>query len=345
MSTQISGRGEREGELRSGDGDSGSFERRLADGLGWFSNGLALAQLAMPRRFARAIGAPDGSRTLALVRLVGAREVAAGVGILVRPRPVGWLWARVAGDVMDLALLGAALSSNDSRRKRVGTAAAAVAGVTVLDALAAQRLAQRKGQGTDERADDGKLRVTKVMTVNRPPDEAYAVWRDFTGLPRFMTHLESVEETGEGRWRWKASGPAGKTVEWEAEVTEDRPAERIGWRSLPGGEVETSGVVTFAPAPGGRGTEVRVELGYSPPAGLLGATVAWLFGEDPKHQLDDDLRRFKQVLETGEIVRSEGSPQGPSLAQHLRQRAAQPLERESDPAPPKTTPAPEGSRR
>ena len=169
----------------------------------------------------------------------------------------------------------------------------------------------------------GPIRIVKAITVNRTPDEVYGAWRDFEQLPRFMTHLESVAVTGERTSRWKARAPGG-SVEWDAEIVDDRPGELIAWRSLPGAEVPSSGSVRFAPAPGDRGTEALVELEYTPPAGKAGELVAKLLGKEPATQLADDLRRFKQILETGEIVRSDGAPGGHSLGEHLT-RPAQPL--------------------
>ena len=154
------------------------------------------------------------------------------------------------------------------------------------------------------------MHVKKAITVNRPPEEVYRFWHDFRNLPRFMKHLEDVRVTGNRRSHWKAKAPAGTTVEWDAEVVDDRPNELIAWRSLEGADVDNWGSVRFAPAPGGRGTEVRVELDYAPPGGALGATVAKLFGEEPEQQMQDDLRRFKQVLETGEVVYSEATVHG-----------------------------------
>jgi uncharacterized membrane protein len=122
------------------------------------------------------------------------------------------------------------------------------------------------------------------------------------------------------RSHWKARGPAGKTVEWDAEIIDDRPNERIAWRSLEGADVENSGVVRFVKAPGGRGTEVHVEIRYSPPGGVLGAWLAKLFGEEPGQQVEDDLRALKQIMETGEVVRSEGTLGG----RRALQRPAQP---------------------
>jgi len=125
-----------------------------------------------------------------------------------------------------------------------------------------------------------------------------------------MTHLEKVTVNGGGRSHWVASGPGGTHVEWDAEVTEDVPAERMSWRSTQESSVPNEATVRWVPAPGGRGTEVHVELSYEPPAGAAGAAVAKLFGEEPNQQLRDDLRRFKQLLETGEIARSDSTIQG-----------------------------------
>jgi uncharacterized membrane protein len=156
-------------------------------------------------------------------------------------------------------------------------------------------------------------------------EEIYSFWRNFENLPQFMYHLESVQVLGSGRSHWVAKAPGGATVEWDAETIEDRPNERIAWRSLPDADVTNSGSVEFRRAPGDRGTEIHVEIQYEPPAGKLGTLVAKLFGEEPSQQVGDDLRRLKQVLETGEIVRSEASPEGQGRP-YLAQRAAKHLE-------------------
>jgi uncharacterized membrane protein len=159
------------------------------------------------------------------------------------------------------------------------------------------------------------MKVKKTVTVMKSPEELYTFWHDFENLPRFMRHLESVQVTGDGRSHWKAKAPAGQTVEWDAEVTEDRPNELIAWRSLEGADVDNSGSVRFMPATGGRGTVVQVELQYDAPGGPLGVLIAKLSGEEPEHQLYDDLRGFKQVMELGEVVLSEATLQGTQLFQ------------------------------
>jgi uncharacterized membrane protein len=164
--------------------------------------------------------------------------------------------------------------------------------------------------------------VKKSLIINRTPEELYRFWRDFENLPRFMKHLESVRVTGDGRSHWVAKAPAGSSVEWDAEITEDRPNELIAWRSLEGADVDNSGSVRFERAPGNRGTIVKVEIDYNPPGGVIGAAVAKLFGEEPGQQTQDALRCLKQVMETGEIIISDGTVWDNGL---LTQRPAQPV--------------------
>lgn len=301
-----------------------SAERR-ARRLGWLSIGLGLAQVGAPRGVARLIGVNDNDETRNTMFAIGLREITSGLGILSRPRTAGWLWTRVGGDLMDLALLGKALKSDDSDRGRVTAATAAVLGVTVLDFLTGQQLSKRGGNGGESgrerrlsRRDQssGGIEVTEAITVNRPRTEVYGFWHNFENFPRFMAHLESVQVIDPRRSHWRAKAPGGRRVEWDAETVEDRPDELIAWRSLPDSEVPNSGTVRFRDAPGDRGTEVIVDLRYQPPGGRLGALVAKLFGEEPSQQVKGDLRRFKQVMEIGEIVHSDSSIHaGPHPAQ------------------------------
>ena len=156
----------------------------------------------------------------------------------------------------------------------------------------------------------GSIKVAKSVTINKAPDELYRFWRNFENLPRIMDHVESVQTTGDRRSHWVAKAPGGMTVAWDAEITDERENEMIAWRSLPNADVDNAGTVRFQPAPGGRGTEVHVSLEYNPPGGILGAGVAKIWGEEPAQQVEDDLRRFKQLMETGEIPTTEGQPSG-----------------------------------
>ncbi|WP_229401993.1 SRPBCC family protein [Micromonospora okii] len=288
--------------------------------LGVVSLALGAGGLLAPRAVARLTGVDDSPAALAVIPAVGARELAHAAGLLAGRRPAGWAWTRVAGDALDLALLVRARADRRGERcRRVGRTTAVVAGLAAVDLFAAVRAG--RARAAHRRAID----VEVAVTVNRSPAEAYRFWRDLENLPRFMAHLESVRVEDVRRSHWTARGPAGRPVSWAAEIVDDRPNRSLAWRSMPGTRVPSAGRVRFVPAPGDRGTEVRVRLRYAPPAGALGRAVAKLFGEEPEQQVRDDLRRFKQVMETGEVVRSEGSPDGTSLRQQAAQRPAQPL--------------------
>jgi uncharacterized membrane protein len=301
-------RGERFSEGRDDggrrNGSRGLKEEKIARGLGWFSVGLGLAGIAAPGRLAKLIGVRGDYS--GLLRILGARKIASGVGALTRRRHgeepnAFWMWSRVGGDAIDLALLGAASRLRRSDKGRIAAATAAVAGATALDMICSQRLSRRNGAA---------IRVSQAIIINRSPEELYRFWRDFQNLPRFMNHLESVRELGNGRSHWVLKAPAGRNIEWDAEIIEDRPNELIAWRSLEGADVDNIGSVRFERAPGGRGSIIRVEMRYNPPGGMVGATVAKLFGEDPQWLIKDDLRRLKQVMETGEVITTEGQSAG-----------------------------------
>jgi hypothetical protein len=240
----------------------------LAVFLGWFSIGLGTAQIVAPRMLCKLIGADGDGAAPKVMRLMGARELAQGTGILVRPRPTMWLWSRVAGDGLDLSLLGLVAFKN--RRARTALAIASVAAVTAPDVYESLFLTRKKAP--DRTA---KL-IRKSVTIDRPRDVVENAWAAATEL-------------------------RGKVV-------------------------DAGGSARFADAPADRGTELIVEFEYDPPAGDIGAVAQKLMGKDLATQLSDDLRRLKQQIETGSVVRSEGSPDGHVLADHLTQRAARPLE-------------------
>ena len=288
----------------------------VARGLGVASLLLGVPRIANPEGFARGLGFPPDTRPRRLTAAVGAREMTVATGLLVRPHPA-WLWGRVGGDVMDLALLVRRLKAKGGRGTgRTIAATAATAALAAADLYAAVTRTRRSTS----------VALTATTTVNRPAGETFDFWRDLERLPRFMAHLDEVRYTGGRTSHWTAGAPFGRTVEWEAEITEEVPGQAVAWRSLPGGDIENSGEVRFLPAPGGRGTEVRVRLDYRIPGGALGKAVARWFGEDPHQQLDDDLRRFKQVMETGEVVRSDGAPGGKRARGEFPQHPAQPLD-------------------
>jgi uncharacterized membrane protein len=165
----------------------------------------------------------------------------------------------------------------------------------------------------EERLDAGShddVSVEVAATIARPADEVYAFWRRLENLPLFMDRIVSVTERGGGQSTWIARGPAGETWEWDAEILEDRPGELLAWRSLPGSDVHHSGAVRFLAAPTGRGTEVRVSIEFLPPGGVVSRAVARLLRRLPEHEVAEDLRRLKQVLEAGETPIA-GFPRGP----------------------------------
>jgi uncharacterized membrane protein len=154
------------------------------------------------------------------------------------------------------------------------------------------------------------IKVEKTVTINKSADELYRFWHNFENLPKFMKHLKFVKVYNETRSHWIANAPLGNSVEWDADILEDRANEFISWASVEGADIDNSGFVRFQKAPGDRGTEVKVVLEYNPPGGALTAVIAKLFGEEPEQQIGDDLRRFKMLMETGEIATTEGQPTG-----------------------------------
>ncbi|HEY5946545.1 MAG TPA: SRPBCC family protein [Kofleriaceae bacterium] len=259
----------------------------LGKGLGIFSIGLGLAELVAPSRVAKLIGVDNFGIVSPTLRAFGVREIMTGLGLLAKPQSQLGPWARVVGDVLDLAFLSWAFKSKSMRKTRTFSAIAAVVGVAAVDAFAGVR---RRRMMLGEP-------VRQAITIAREPDELYAFWRNFEQLPRFMTWVESVQDLGGGRSHWKVKTPAGGSIEYDAEIVEDVPRHRIAWRSLPGATVPNAGQVTFIAAPGGRGTEVLVEMQVAAP---LGKTIA-------SAEAKGDLRRLKQVLETGEILHSDSS--------------------------------------
>ncbi|BAZ53589.1 cyclase/dehydrase [Nostoc sp. NIES-4103] len=154
------------------------------------------------------------------------------------------------------------------------------------------------------------IKVEKTVTINKPADELYRFWHNFENLPQFMKHLKFVKVYNEKRSHWIANAPLGNSVEWDADILEDRENEFISWASVEGADVDNSGFVRFQKAPGDRGTEVKVVLEYNIPGGALAAAIAKVFGEEPEQQIGDDLRRFKMLMEAGEIATTEGQPTG-----------------------------------
>jgi uncharacterized membrane protein len=283
-------------------------QQNFARALGWFSIGLGAAELLFPDRFARFVGVKRNHTNF--IRFLGLREVASGLGILGQPKYPAWTWSRVVGDVMDLGLLGSALTSRRNSKARLLMATTGVLGAAAADLICSEQLTISRKAGGGDVMKDGLLTVKKTITINRTPEELYRFWRNYENLPQIMLHLESVMVLDERRSRWRAKGPGGKSITWEAETIDDRPNELIAWRSLPESQIYTAGTVRFERATGGRGTVVRVEMAYRPPAGTLGLAVAQVFRRAPGPEIQDSLRHFKQLMETGSLPTTKGQSAG-----------------------------------
>jgi len=244
------------GNETAGNGAEESAERR-ARGLGWFSIGLGLAEIAMPERVAQIAGIEATPDSIRLMRSFGMRELTSGVGILTQPMPDKWMWSRVVGDVLDLAMLGVALSNDKNSRGRTLGATLAVLGVTGLDILAARELSHKRDVAEVDDVSIGEKTLFRIVTVKAHPANVENDWNEFV---------------------------------WSRGSDESREA-----------------TVTFRPAPGGRGTEIRAELTWTPKAGKIGETVQRVRHKSPGQKLGQDLKRFKMECETGEIVKSDAS--------------------------------------
>ncbi|HSC51752.1 MAG TPA: hypothetical protein VLD16_15930 [Gaiellaceae bacterium] len=240
----------------------------LARFLGWFSVGLGATQILAPKAMCKLVGTSGEGVSRQVMRAMGVRELTQGVGILVRPRPTMWVWSRVAGDALDLSLLGLVAARGNARRAAFGIAN--VVAVTVPDVYEARRLSRQQGPTR------AAMPICKAVTINRPREEVEQGW--------------------------------------------------AGARELRERVIEAGATVSFSAGSAGRGTELAVDFTQDPPAGELGGAVLKLSGKDLAIELAEDLRRFKQLVETGEIARSDSTPDGHLLAEHLRQRPAQPSE-------------------
>lgn len=175
----------------------------------------------------------------------------------------------------------------------------------LLQALGINTVSRGKDKGTGANVSvpyELGIRVDREIRINKPVQELFRFWRNLENLPRFMDHLQAVRVLDDRRSRWTARGPAGIKVEWDAEIINEVPDRLIGWRSLPGSMVDNGGSVHFDPTPDGFSTDVKISLQYNPPAGSLGAAIARLFGEDPRRTIQEDLQRFKELLETGNVM-------------------------------------------
>jgi uncharacterized membrane protein len=268
----------------------------LAKGLGRFSLALGTPQVIVPGMVNRLIGVRNDGRSKFWQRVVGVRELAAAWGILGQKRPAEWLCARVAGDVMDLTLLGAAFVTRRNRPGRLAVATAQVTGVLALDAYGAYEL----GKDPQASGEEQMTRKKTAITIRLPREEVY------------------------DRWKQAVQNPPDGVIELRLMVIGEDPGRRVDFRTPNGAKQEVTGVATFTEAVGNRGTEIHLDMGYETPAGPVGEAVEKLTGNDPLQLAKDDLRRLRQVMEVGEVVRSDATPDGHAGGLHLHQRPAQP---------------------
>lgn len=223
---------------------------------------------------------------------------------------------RLVSTVMGGALLALAAGRQSWAAAPVGL----LGGIMVLRGLSGhcemyKQLGVSSTEGAHHLANGGgmlqhPIKVQKTVTINASPADIYRFWRNFSNLPRFTENLVSVTETSPGTTHWVALGPNHTNVTWDAQIHEDTPDQRLSWSTLPGSDIAHNGSVMLTPAPGGRGTEVRVVIRYKLPGGKLAQGLAALTGYEPGQQLDADLRRLKQILEAGEVATTQGQPAG-----------------------------------
>ncbi|OBK31106.1 hypothetical protein A5634_14860 [Mycobacterium asiaticum] len=294
----------------------------LVKGLGVTSLGLGLTEILAPGRVAAVAGVDETPTARKVIRALGVRECGHAAALLAGPDKL--VWTRVAGDVLDTAVLAAGVLRRGPGRRRRGIAALSVlTAIGAADLYAALRTT-RTDEGGRHSGGERHQTVRAAITVMRSPEYVYSFWRNLENLPEFMYHLKSVSAEADGRSHWVANAPVGEPVHWDARIIEDLPGKRIAWQSLADSGIQNSGSVDFTPDNSDKGTEVRVTIAYQMPAGALGKVVATLLGESPEQQVNDDLRRFKQILETGQVLRSDGSPEGTVAYRQMHQQAAQP---------------------
>jgi uncharacterized membrane protein len=270
--------------------------------LGWLSVGLGVAALLAPRKISRLSGIRNHA---GLMQLIGVRELVSGAGLLTQPDKTPWLWARVVGDALDLAVLATSHSqSNRGRTRALGTA-------TVLAAItAADVAASLKQSNVRWRSGAPDVYLERSIIVNKTPQECYVYWRDLRNVSKFTRRLENVTPLQAGRSRLTLKGPGGVKFEWTVELIEDTPGQRLRWRSEEGATLKHAGSANFRAAPGNRGTMVTLAIHYCAPGGSVGSALARFLGPDPFGEIGEDLRRFKQLIETGEIPTTVGQPSG-----------------------------------
>ncbi|HKP96049.1 MAG TPA: SRPBCC family protein [Fibrobacteria bacterium] len=255
----------------------------------------------------------DGSRiSMDAAGPEGAADDNYGYGIRTETKinvamPERWISAAIGGG---LVLYGI------RKRSRLGILLALAGGNLLLRGILGRSLLYQslgintagKAKAVKRAIGSGSFRVEKSISVDRSPEDVYRFWRNFENLPRVMKHLKSVRTIDDRRSHWVAKAPAGLGIEWDAEITEDRENRKTSWRSLDSSGIRNNGAVVFEPVSDGRGTDLRIYLEYELPAGKAGKALAKLFGKDPDRMVDEDLRRFKTLMEAGEPAYGRTQP-------------------------------------
>jgi uncharacterized membrane protein len=263
---------------------------RIAGRLGILSIALGAVELLVPGTVAKLLGA----RQPTWIRLFGLREIAAGIGILSGKQSALWMWSRVFGDLLDLGALLKLTTSWRRNEPPSGIAGAAVLGVTALDVWCATELSKTAGEDN---------RVVEKITVDRPAEDLYRIWRDPETLAQIHAHIAKVTPDGDGVTHWTLKGVP---LEWRAKWIDEEPGKRLCWRSLDG-NLSTNGWIDFNPAPGDRGVEVTLSLHYRLES-LPVLQAANFFKIIPERLTRHALRRFKSLAETGEIPSLDRNP-------------------------------------
>ncbi|HEY0792043.1 MAG TPA: SRPBCC family protein [Chthoniobacterales bacterium] len=286
-----------------GNRSSGNAPFPWARGLGWFSIGLGLAEVLAPKALARWLGLRGQE---GLVRAYGLREITNGIGLLRSEDPAPWVWGRVAGDVLDLATVAPHLEDANPQKGHVEGALVALAGITLVDVCCGVQLHRgvTRKENPDQHTQESD--VERSLTIERPASELYQRWRDPQTLAQVMAHFAEVRSVGNGQTHWHVQGPAGRSLEWTATTVEDRPGEVLRWQSLPGSDLVNEGSVRFQPAPADRGTVVTLRFSFDPADGNLSGAVLKRLDVVPSLLAGKALRRFKSLVETGEIPTTVG---------------------------------------
>lgn len=286
----------------------------LSQYLGWLSLGVGALELLAPAWVSRRAGfARTNNRA---VQLSGLRQVATGVAILRNPTSPNPIWARVAGDAITLSILANGFSERDADKAMLSTSSLLVAGLTAVDIGCA--VGMYDGLGMEHRAPH---RIRETITINKSAEDLFRFWRSLNNLPSIMEYLQSVDVRDDKRSHWVAKPIRGVVLEWESEVTAEEPNRLIAWRSLPESQIQTEGSVRFEPLSGDRGTLVTVDMQFDVPSrfGRLFRPLASRLTEAATRR---DLRRFKQLMETGEISTTAGQSSGRRTGDTWLDRAA-----------------------